>query len=60
MLKKHTWLFIALLAFIWVSCEKEIDIDLSSGEKLIVVEGSIETDQQPYVSIIQYWLHQRS
>ncbi|MBP9933344.1 MAG: DUF4249 domain-containing protein [Chitinophagaceae bacterium] len=51
MLKKHNWLFIALLAFIWVSCEKEIDIDLSSGEKLIVVEGSIETDQQPYVSI---------
>ncbi|HAD33797.1 MAG TPA: hypothetical protein DCF44_04765 [Chitinophagaceae bacterium] len=51
MLKKHNCLIIVLLAFVWVSCEKEIDIDLSSGEKLIVVEGSIETDQQPYVSI---------
>lgn len=44
-------MIIVLLAFVGVSCEKEIDIDLSSGEKLIVVEGSIETDQQPYVSI---------
>lgn len=51
MLKKHNCLIIVLLAFVGVSCEKEIDIDLSSGEKLIVVEGSIETDQQPYVSI---------
>lgn len=44
-------MIIVLLAFVGVSCEKEIDIDLSSGEKLIVVEGFIETDQQPYVSI---------
>ena len=37
--------------FFLISCEKEVNIDLSEKEKMIVIEGSIETDQQPYVSL---------
>jgi len=31
------------------ACEKEVNIDLSSKDKLVVIEGSIESNQQPYV-----------
>jgi hypothetical protein len=49
LLKRLSVLFLFLLGF--VSCEKEINIDLSEKEKQIVVEGVIETGQQPYVTI---------
>jgi Domain of unknown function (DUF4249) len=35
----------------FVSCEKEIDLQLETGENKIVVEGVIETNQVPYVTL---------
>lgn len=44
---KRLAMFMAICFF--MSCEKEVNIDLSSKDKLVVIEGSIETNQQPYV-----------
>lgn len=43
--------FVLLVSFIFSSCEKEIDLALITGEDKIVVEGVIETDEYPYVTI---------
>lgn len=48
--------FVRLLFFVFLlgilsSCEKEIHIDLTSKDKLVVIEGAIETNQQPYVYV---------
>lgn len=32
-----------------LSCEKEVPVKLASSEKLVVIEGNIETNQLPYV-----------
>ena len=39
-------LFIAILL---VSCEKDVDIKLEDGQERLVVEGSIETGQPPFI-----------
>jgi len=38
-------LFISL----FISCEKEININFNSKEKQIVVQGVIETNKNPYI-----------
>lgn len=52
-MKNHflCWCCLGLFALLFSSCEKTVDINLSSTEKLVVVEGVIETDQLPYVSL---------
>lgn len=51
-MKKALKLFgTTLLLLNLLACEKDVDITLSTGEKQIVVEGVIETDQQPYVTL---------
>jgi hypothetical protein len=45
-------IIVALIGlFMLASCEKEVDVNLSSSDKKVVVEGFIETDVQPYVSL---------
>lgn len=46
-LKRLLLLFI--FVFLLSSCEEEIDLDLPSGEKKIVVEGYIEQNMPPFV-----------
>lgn len=41
--------FLGLLTL--VSCEKEIKVNLSESDKKIVVEGFIESESQPYVTL---------
>lgn len=46
--------FIILLiasVFVFVSCEKDIDVELETPEDKIVFEGAIETGEYPYVII---------
>ncbi|MBS1772231.1 MAG: DUF4249 family protein [Bacteroidetes bacterium] len=40
---------LALISLTLVSCEKEVKINLNSGESQVVVEGSIESGLPPYV-----------
>lgn len=40
-----------VLSSFFMSCEKEVDVNLSEGEKKLVVEGVIETGSQPYVTL---------
>jgi len=42
-------IIIALTVFTLVACEKDIDIELPEGERKLVVEGSIEQNQPPFV-----------
>ncbi len=42
-------LLLALPIFLWLSCEKEVDIDLPVGEEALVVYGYIEQDEAPVV-----------
>lgn len=42
-------LFFAL--FLFLSCEKEVDIDLDTGEPRLVIEGGIENDLPPIVML---------
>lgn len=51
MKKTSTLLASAILLLSLFSCEKDVNITLATGEKQIVVEGVIETDQQPYVTL---------
>ncbi|HPI54550.1 MAG TPA: DUF4249 family protein, partial [Chitinophagaceae bacterium] len=50
---KPITLFLNALFFtlLFTSCEKEVDIKLKTGEPTLVVEGVIETDQLPYVTL---------
>lgn len=38
-----------MMMAIFIGCEKEVNIDLTSKDKLVVIEGTIESNQQPYV-----------
>jgi hypothetical protein len=44
-------IFLVLAIVLFTSCEKEVDIKLNDGEKKIVVEGVIEIDEVPYVTL---------
>ena len=46
---KICFLFILLLTMFNISCEKEVNIDLNSGESKLVVDGQIETGGPPIV-----------
>jgi len=48
---QKTGLMLSLIMLLSVlnACEKEVHIKLTSKDKLIVIEGNIETNQQPYV-----------
>jgi hypothetical protein len=46
-----TLLPILAFSLLLISCEKEIDVNLSEGDKKMVVEGVIETGTQPYVTL---------
>lgn len=50
-MKKQFVFFTTILSIFWLACEKELDITLSESSKKIVVEGVIETGQQPYVTL---------
>jgi len=47
---KRFW-HIAILGFLLVSCEKDIDIDIPESEPQIVIEGSIENGRPPIVLV---------
>lgn len=49
MQKKIGFWCLLLLVTVLSSCEKEVNIDLSQKDKLLVIEGTIESGQQPYV-----------
>jgi hypothetical protein len=49
MQKTGLMLCLILLLSVLNACEKEVHIKLTSKDKLIVIEGNIETNQQPYV-----------
>lgn len=51
MKKIKSYLFIFLLAFGFVSCEKNIDVDFPPGELPYVIEGYIENGTIPLLSI---------
>lgn len=44
-------LYIAILACLFISCEKDIDIDVPAAEPQIVIEGSIENGGPPIVLV---------
>ena len=46
-----THLFLLFSLTFLLSCEKEVDVNLSETEKKIVVEGFIESGTQPYVTL---------
>jgi len=46
---KHFKILFGLLVFTLISCEKDIDIELPEASRKLVVEGSIEPDQPPFV-----------
>ena len=48
-MKKNSYIIIAILFFLFTSCEKEIDIDLPQYDQKLIVEGKIEIDNFPYV-----------
>ncbi|MBK7763143.1 MAG: DUF4249 family protein [Bacteroidetes bacterium] len=49
-MQKMTVFITLLFSFmLLISCEKEVPVKLSSSEKLVVIEGIIETNQQPFV-----------
>lgn len=51
-MKSLTPLFLVFIfSLMFASCEKEVDIKLKTGEPTLVVEGVIETDQLPYVTL---------
>lgn len=41
--------FIIIVTMLFISCEKEVDINLNSGEPKLVVEGGIENNLPPIV-----------
>lgn len=45
---KKTFLLLAVLSLISISCEKVVDIDLNSSSPNIVIEGSISDQPGPY------------
>lgn len=45
----RNFLYILIISFVFISCEKEITVDLPSPKDQIVVEGFIENDVPPYV-----------
>lgn len=45
------WLALFLSSLLYISCEKEVNIKLNDGEKKIVVEGVIELNEVPYVTL---------
>jgi hypothetical protein len=49
MLKSFYALLAGFVMLNLVSCEKEITINLAEKEKQLVIEGTIETNQQPFV-----------
>lgn len=42
-------LFTVIISLMLVACEKDIDIELPDAERKIVVEGSIEPNQPPFI-----------
>lgn len=51
---KHISLFLIAISYslvIFLSCEKEINVNLENSEPKIVVEGVIETDQYAYLTL---------
>jgi len=50
--KKISFL-ILITSMVWLSCEKEVDIDLDSGATKLVVDGQIETNGYPFVILTQ-------
>lgn len=49
-MKDFLYRFLYVLpVLLMMACEKEVNIDLSEKEKLVVIEGTIESNQQPYV-----------
>lgn len=48
---KAKYYLLFLLAFTTISCEKVLDIKIDSGEQAIVVEGQIETDGVPFLTL---------
>ncbi len=48
---KRSYIYIILLVFVLVSCEKEIDVKLDDVEPKLVVEGVIENGEYAYVSL---------
>ena len=52
MIRNLSFFFILILAGVGLlSCEKEVNMNLSDSPKKVVVEGVIETGQQPYVTL---------
>ncbi len=49
-MKIYKYIFI-IISFAFIACEKDIDIDLPNPETKIVIEGSIESGQLPYVIV---------
>ncbi|GBL35075.1 hypothetical protein EMGBS15_06700 [Filimonas sp.] len=49
MQKTGRLLCLILLLSVLIACEKEVHINLTSKDKLVVIEGTIESNQQPYV-----------
>lgn len=41
--------YIFIISIFFISCQKEITLDISSGENKLVVEGAIENGYPPYV-----------
>lgn len=48
---KSIFFFVAFLTVLFTACEKEVYIDLPDPEQKLVVEGWIEQDQYPIVSV---------
>ncbi len=44
-------LYLLTIILLFTSCEKEVNIKLNGGEKKIVVEGVIELNELPYVTL---------
>jgi hypothetical protein len=51
MKKIAAFVILVFLVNCFSSCEKEINVDLADSEKKIVIEGVIESNQVPYVTI---------
>lgn len=48
-MRKTKFLWIALLLFSFIACEKEIEVNPKDGQEKLVVEGYIEPDVPPFV-----------
>ncbi len=45
------WLIALLIAWVIQSCEKEVDVDIPAVDAQVVVEGSIEPGQPPFILV---------